>query len=83
MRKSKLSFKAGNYFETHCPQEYLSPNNQGEGGSPRCACTGIQVSSNTVHNSNRSMIPGGFSDIYALTKGESWINWGSKWGTSE
>jgi hypothetical protein len=39
----------------------------------------VRVSSNTVHNSNRLIISGGFWLHYASSKGESWINWGSKW----
>ena len=34
--------------------------------------------SDAVHNSNRSMISGGFCLLYAWAKGKSWINWGSK-----
>jgi hypothetical protein len=38
----------------------------------------LRFESNTADNSNRSMISGGFWLLYALIKGESWINWGSK-----
>ena len=30
---SELSFQEGNYFKTHCPQRWFSPENHGEGGS--------------------------------------------------
>ena len=44
----------------------------------RCPRGGDEVECNSTHKNRLICLSSGFSHLYALNKGESWINWGSE-----